>query len=256
MFAWMQVYQVFRTVAVKTLLKSIVQPPSPFSSCKLKPFHSFRWSFLSHFLFVSCTQSHREAHRTPVWQLLLEGVVHYGHGCCSTRPSAPRPAWGAIFPGLRCPSTRAVRGLQFASPQTTGLSPAHARAYSVCGSHYWEGRPYHQERHQADTIQVRPFVTVGHLNFMLKTRFIRLTISKSVPQSGYSSEGKCRCSRKTHHNPLDTRGLLLRLSHDPGHHAEGSQRDQDVSLCAALPRRRTWRHTIRRKGLAITSAGL
>lgn len=63
-----------------------------------------------------------------------------------------------------------------------------------------------------------------------------MTISKSIPQGGYSSEGKCRCSRKTHHNPLDTRGLLLCLPHDPGHHAEGSQRDQDVSLRTALPR--------------------
>lgn len=52
----------------------------------------------------------------------------------------------------------------------------------------------------------------------------------SFSQGGHSSKRKCRCSRKGHHHPLNTRGLLRCLLHDPGNHGERSQWDQDVSL--------------------------
>lgn len=48
-------------------------------------------------------------------------------------------------------------------------------------------------------------------------------------QGGHPSKRECGRGRKAHHHPLDPRGLLRRLSHDHGNHAERGQWDQGVS---------------------------
>lgn len=101
----------------------------------------------------STLQSHWEVNRTTVRRLLFQSVIHCRHGCCSARWGSPHAAWGSVVPRPGCLSTWALRRL-WRSTATTRLPPAHARAYSVCGSHHRQGGPYHQERHQTDTVQV------------------------------------------------------------------------------------------------------
>lgn len=110
------------------------------------------WYFC--FYIPTTTQSHREVDRTPVRRLLLQGVIYHGHGCCSTCPGSPHASWGSDFPGPGLLSARAIRRLRISTPQTTRLPTAHARAYSVCGSHHRQGRQHHQGCHQTDAVKV------------------------------------------------------------------------------------------------------
>lgn len=57
--------------------------------------------------------------------------------------------------------------------------------------------------------------------------------SLSSHQGRHTSQGERRRGGKAHHHPLISGGLLGRVPHDPGHHAERGQRDQDVSVADA-----------------------
>ncbi|KAG7227488.1 hypothetical protein INR49_005302 [Caranx melampygus] len=53
------------------------------------------------------------------------------------------------------------------------------------------------------------------LRMLVPTQFVGAIIGKeglTIKNGGHPSERKCRCSRKAHHHPLNTRGLFLRLS--------------------------------------------
>lgn len=86
-------------------------------------------------------QSHREAKRASVWELLLQDFLHPGwRGELPSAPSAS-PAWGPLFPGARpCPW-----GLF--SGQTDWFPAADPGPHPVCWCHHRKGGLDHKEHH-------------------------------------------------------------------------------------------------------------